>query len=51
MKTYKQIIDPVSNKTVIHAVDDDCREYWIPMDEGNSDYQEYLKSLNEANTL
>jgi hypothetical protein len=51
MKTYKQIIDPVSNKSVILATDEDGQEFWIPTDPANSDYQAYLKSLDETNTL
>jgi hypothetical protein len=51
MKTYNQITDPVSNKSVILATDEDGQEFWIPVDAGNADYQEYLTSLNEASTL
>jgi hypothetical protein len=51
MKTYKKITDPVSNKSVILATDENGQEFWIPVDTGNSDYQEYLKSLDEASPL
>ena len=33
---------------VIFRIEDSA---WIPTDPSNSDYQEYLKSLDEANTL
>jgi hypothetical protein len=42
MKTYKQITDPVSNKFVIFSIDEKGKEFWIPVDVGNSDYQAYL---------
>jgi hypothetical protein len=36
--------------SIIRYNDDDSITI-IPLDESNSDYQEYLKSLNEASTL
>ncbi len=36
---------------IIHRVDEDGSEYWIPPDPANSDYQVYLASLDEAATL
>ena len=32
---------------VIKRTDDDGTIWWIPMNESNSDYQAYLKSLEE----
>jgi hypothetical protein len=37
--------------TVIKRTNDDDSISWIPTDPANSDYQEYLKSLDEASTL
>lgn len=36
---------------VIKKVDEDGTVYWIPVDEGNSDYREYLewKASQDAN--
>jgi hypothetical protein len=43
---------PNGNKlTLILATKDDGVVLVIPCDEGNSDYQAYLKSLDEASTL
>jgi len=36
---------------VIAATDENGKQYFIPKDEANSDYQAYLKSLDEASTL
>jgi hypothetical protein len=46
---YKQIKNPnslVSNKAILRVLDDAN----IPMDESNTDYQEYLKWVSEGNT-
>jgi hypothetical protein len=47
--------NPIYTKTtnilgleIIHRVDEDGSEYWIPPDPANSDYQAYLKSLKNA---
>jgi hypothetical protein len=34
---------------IIHRVDEDGSESWIPKDPANSDYQEYLKWTEEQN--
>ena len=46
MKTYKEIKDDVSGQTVIEFTEGD-KIGWIPTDPANSDYQEYLASLNK----
>lgn len=40
-----------SSEDVIVATDLDGIETWIPTNPANSDYQAYLKSLDEASTL
>ena len=47
---YEVITTPFGN-TTITAIFKDGRMLSIPTDESNSDYQAYLKSLDEANTL
>jgi hypothetical protein len=39
---YEIIVDELSNTTVIKATDSDGLEFWIPNDEANPDYQQYL---------
>lgn len=48
--TYKLIKGDFGNDT-IERTDLDGTVWYIPTDPANSDYQEYLKSLDEANTL
>jgi hypothetical protein len=48
--TYEIITTPLGNK-VINATFEDGRMLSIPSNLENSDYQEYLKSLDEASTL
>jgi len=43
--TYEEIIDPILNTKVIKATDENGKEFWIPCDLGNSDYQRYLAWL------
>ena len=45
---YKQymVMGKVYDKAIIRIADDAC----IPFDEGNTDYQAYLKWLDEGNT-
>ena len=45
---YEEITNPVS-APMIKRTDEDGTIYWIPTDLGNSDYQAYLKSLEENN--
>ena len=45
------IIKSSTDKDIIVRTDEDGAVWFIPSDEGNSDYQAYLKSLDEANTL
>jgi len=46
--TYEEIADDFGNKT-IKRTDEDGLVAWIPMDAGNSDYQAYLKYIEENN--
>jgi hypothetical protein len=39
--TYEEITDNFGNKS-IKRTDENGQVAWIPMDEGNSDYQRYL---------
>jgi hypothetical protein len=48
--TYEEVADDFGNKS-IKRTDEDGLVAWIPMDGGNSDYQAYLKSLDETATL
>tara|TARA_R100001510_G_scaffold50913_1_gene50280 strand:+ start:360 stop:518 length:159 start_codon:yes stop_codon:yes gene_type:complete len=47
MTTYKLIKDPTDN--IIRSVLKDS-SYFIPFDNGNTDYQEYLAWVAEGNT-
>lgn len=47
MTTYKKHNDPITN-TQIHVIKNGV--LYIPLDESNTDYQEYLKWLAEGNT-
>ena len=47
--TYSVPTDTSGNPSEIVIVRSDG--VWIPIDPANSDYQEYLKSLDEASTL
>ena len=43
------INDIHGNQTMVKVVTND-NEYWIPLDNDNTDYQEYLEWLAEGNT-
>jgi hypothetical protein len=43
---YEEITDDFGSK-IIKRTDETGFVAWIPMDEGNSDYQAYLASLDE----
>lgn len=47
MTTYKKHNDPITNQH-IHVIKDGV--LYIPLDEANKDYQEYLKWIAEGNT-
>jgi hypothetical protein len=42
---YEVIIDKETNRTTIKRTDLDGKEWFIPTDESNSDYQAYLATL------
>jgi hypothetical protein len=44
---YEEFISEVSSNKLIKRVNEDGLILFIPMDESNSDYQAYLKSLEE----
>jgi hypothetical protein len=48
--TYTKVTN-ILGSSIIHKIDESGSEFWIPLDPANSDYQAYLKSLDEAATL
>ena len=48
--TYKQIFDVVKQQVQQNAVLRVADNAFIPFDPANTDYQEYLKWLDEGNT-
>ena len=50
MTQYEKVTNELGTE-IVKRIDDDGKEWFIPLDPANSDYQEYLKSLNEAATL
>ena len=44
---YELITDDISGKEVIKYIREDGKEFWIPTDPANSDYQRYLEHLTE----
>jgi hypothetical protein len=46
--TYEKITNTFG-EDIIKRVDENGSESWIPTDPANSDYQAYLKSLDEPN--
>lgn len=47
---YKLIKDQFGNLDSVKLIRNDNSFLWIPFDEGNRDYQEYLKWVEEGNT-
>jgi hypothetical protein len=43
---YKVFTDKLTNQETAIVKDNG---FWVPMDEGNSDYQEYLKWVEQGN--
>ena len=50
MTQYEKIVNDF-NTELIKRTDEDGKIWFIPIDASNSDYQAYLKSLDEASTL
>jgi len=50
MVTYKLQLDKNSNPHGVVRTDDNGQLWAIPFDPANTDYQEYLKWLDEGNT-
>ena len=50
MKQY-EIIKTLFGGEMLKRTDENGQEWFIPIDPANSDYQAYLKSLDEAATL
>jgi hypothetical protein len=48
--TYEEVITDMGNHYIKRTTSDEIVSF-IPVDPANSDYQEYLKSLDEASTL
>ena len=51
MITYEIIAGDLTTPERIKATLEDGTQLWIPMDPGNSDYQAYLKYLDESKQL
>lgn len=52
MTTNYEVLETISGGQIIKKINENGTISFIPTDEGNSDYQAYLKSLeDEANTL
>ena len=49
MPTYEIRKNPLDQDALVRS-NDDGTESWIPMDEGNSDYQRYLNPEAEQST-
>lgn len=47
-KWYKQFIPNSEEYVIVMQIDD--VKFFVPMDESNKDYQEYLKWVAEGNT-
>jgi hypothetical protein len=47
MPTY-EIVKNSFNQDILKKTNEDDTVWWIPCDPANSDYQEYLKSLEAA---
>jgi hypothetical protein len=48
-KMYKYYIDPITKETYLEGIIRTVDNAFIPFDESNTDYQEYLKWLAEGN--
>jgi hypothetical protein len=46
--TYEIVIDEITKSEILKRTDETGVVAWIPMVDGNSDYQAYLKQLEEG---
>jgi hypothetical protein len=49
MTRYEINISEFDNSEIIKRINDDGSESWIPKNTANSDYQQYLKWVEEQN--
>lgn len=47
MSNYEIVNSEINEDTFIKRIDEDGKEWFIPSDPANSDYQAYLKYLEE----
>ncbi len=43
---YEEVTNELNDSIVLKRTDEAGEVWWIPTDEGNSDYQRYLRWLN-----
>lgn len=46
MTTFRTEVSELSGKDLIVKIESDGKEWWVPEDPANSDYQAYLRWLN-----
>jgi hypothetical protein len=50
MKLTYQMLDIANSGKVLKKIEENGQEWFIPLDESNSDYQAYLESLTKVKT-
>lgn len=48
---YEIVNNNIINITSIKKINEDGSVWWIPIDENNSDYQEYLAWVKESSSI